>query len=194
MEKQLVDHNTSDILEFSNENVILPVEENRKMLVSCNTSNPDSTLVDKYGEDKTIEGLLITNTKNESPLIFEYEKPKKIKSTSYNKLHAYLGTFEITEKWEGNVVQISDEFFSADLVSLTKEMPLEQIDLPHDQVQPEDRELLKLGASFYLTVGHAFKKSGERGVQMVLRFKRLPDIPKNYTKKLSQIAKRLRNR
>lgn len=82
----------------------------------------------------------------------------------------------IVQDWEGIVESIETEIFTALLLDLTADeaYPGERADLPVEDITPDDRELLKPGAIFYLTVGRSTGPTGQRQRFSRMEFRRLP--------------------
>lgn len=77
------------------------------------------------------------------------------------------------QKWEGTVIEINKEFFTARLVNLTCKAPDEEAEIGIEEISHEDVNLLKPGAIFYWNIGYNDKPSGRLRVSLI-RFRRLP--------------------
>ena len=82
----------------------------------------------------------------------------------------------IIQDWEGIVESIETETFTALLRDLTanEAYPGEMADLPIEDIAPDDRELLKPDAIFYLTVGRSTDTTGRQQRFSRMEFRRLP--------------------
>lgn len=83
-------------------------------------------------------------------------------------------TFIALQRWEGTVLESSEETFIARLHDLSSDGPDEEVELLIEDVPDEDRPLVEPGAVFYWSIGHLIKPSGERPRISNLRFRRLP--------------------
>jgi hypothetical protein len=86
------------------------------------------------------------------------------------------GTFVPIEQWEGIVLAVEDNSFSARLVNKTNgRAPDEEGQFTFAQLSsPEDRELITPGAIFYFSIGYGESPSRQRRLSAFLRFRRLP--------------------
>ncbi len=82
--------------------------------------------------------------------------------------------FTALQKWEGVVLRIQDETFSARLSDLTTAHADEEAELPIAEVSAADRDLLQAGAFFYWTIGYLDDRYGQRQRASRIRFRRLP--------------------
>jgi hypothetical protein len=82
--------------------------------------------------------------------------------------------FTALQKWEGVVLDIQGETFSARLSDLTTSHVDEEADLPIAEVSAADRDLLQPGAFFYWTIGYLDDRYGQRQRASRIRFRRLP--------------------
>lgn len=83
-------------------------------------------------------------------------------------------TFIALQRWEGTVIECTEETFFARLHDLSSDGPDEEVELLMGDVPDEDRPLVEPGAVFYWSIGHLIKPSGERPRISNLRFRRLP--------------------
>ncbi|MBI3182893.1 MAG: hypothetical protein HYZ28_12215 [Myxococcales bacterium] len=84
------------------------------------------------------------------------------------------GAFDLLQQWEGVVVAIHGDSFSATLRDLTDPTtPTEVAELFIEDVAPDDRALLDSGAVFYWSVGY---EDTHRGLERksFIQFRRLP--------------------
>ncbi len=78
------------------------------------------------------------------------------------------------QKWEGTVLQVSEESFFARLIDLTSDGADEEAEFPLEEVSDADRPLIGTGAIFYWNIGYIDSLSGERTRASIIRFRRLP--------------------
>jgi hypothetical protein len=78
-------------------------------------------------------------------------------------------------KWEGRVLEVTEERFVAVLTDeLHQGRPEEAADIPLEEVSSVDRDLVTVGAFFFWTVGYNVRASGQRSRVSIIRFRRLP--------------------
>lgn len=82
--------------------------------------------------------------------------------------------FEVLQRWEGTVLEIGENDFSARLQDLTDIGIDEETTLFKEDLSQDDRLLLKPGAIFYLNIGYRTSVTGQRFRGLTIRFKRLP--------------------
>jgi len=81
----------------------------------------------------------------------------------------------ILQEWEGTVTDISSGSFTGRMKNLThRDGPEELISFSFDEANDDDRDLIKLGAVFYLSVGYLTEPYGTRRTSSTLYFQRLP--------------------
>ena len=80
------------------------------------------------------------------------------------------------QDWEGCVVEIGDESFSARLLDRTRQIDVdtELAEIPLSEVDSGDRELVQLGGIFYLTIRRRILDTGRHGTESRIVFRRLP--------------------
>lgn len=82
--------------------------------------------------------------------------------------------FIVLQRWEGTVLEIGQNDFSARLRDLTDIGMDEETSLFKEDLSMDDRLLLKPGAIFYLNIGYQTSVTGQRIRGLTIRFKRLP--------------------
>jgi hypothetical protein len=76
----------------------------------------------------------------------------------------------ISQKWEGYVIKINNNSFTARLTDLMSGSSGEKAEFPLEKVSKDDLKLVVPGAIFYWFIGHK-----ENGIYTsILRFRRLP--------------------
>jgi|SRR6185437_503557 len=81
--------------------------------------------------------------------------------------------FEVLQKWEGIVLDVLRDSFTARLIDLTLEGADEEAEFSLDEIDEDDKGLLKPGAVFYWNIGYSDSPSGRARVS-IIRFRRLP--------------------
>ena len=93
---------------------------------------------------------------------------------SYLKPIKTQSKFTALQKWEGFVLDVGEETFTARLVDLKNQGIEEEAEIYITEVTEEDHPLLKPGAVFYWSIGHFDHYSGQRFNTGMIRFRRLP--------------------
>ena len=101
--------------------------------------------------------------------------------------------FSVLQDWEGVVERVGAEVFSATLRDRTQNesYATEAAELPIADVSDDDRELLRPGAIFYLTVGRVTRASGRQDRVGRLVFRRLPAWTESTLRRAEERAARL---
>ncbi len=131
------------------------------------------------GMRKLEEEALIT----ESPLLAEGEssahRPKKgilfDLPKFADKPKAPKMTFVALQEWEGYVVVVEKDVFTARLVDITAggDLEMEEADIPVSDVYETDRDLLKPGGIFRWSIGY-IRRSGTKVRASQIVFRQLP--------------------
>lgn len=102
--------------------------------------------------------------------------------------------FLVLQDWEGVVDSIGPRTFTARLRDRTNKETYasEMAELPIADVSDDDRELLRPGAIFYMTVGRLTRPSGRQDRVGRLVFRRLPAWTASTLRRAEQRAERLR--
>lgn len=130
-----------------------------------------SNAVQPAGESITSTLEDQSETKNDfseiegSPIIFF--RPERVRDKPFLSL----------QKWQGVVVEISNEYFKAKLFDLYNDSFEEIAEIPIEEVLPEDLELLKIGGIFYWNIGYEDPFGTRRRTSLIL-FRRLPELTK----------------
>ena len=97
-------------------------------------------------------------------------------ANSFSERKSPERTQEVLQEWEGVVKRIEEDIFVARLRDMTANevYPGEIAELPVRDVSEDDRELLQVGAVFYMTVGYYVWASGRRERFGCIVFRRLP--------------------
>ena len=101
--------------------------------------------------------------------------------------------FLVLQDWEGVVETIGNETFTARLRdrASSESYAGEMAELPVADISEDDRELLRSGAVFYLTVGRLVRASGRQERVGRLVFRRLPAWTASTLRRAKQRAERL---
>ncbi len=76
------------------------------------------------------------------------------------------------QNWIGHVIEVDNDTFCAELTDLTNGGTKEIGEFDILQVSHEDRDLLKVGAAFYWSIGYSVQ-NGQSRTESFLRFQRL---------------------
>lgn len=105
------------------------------------------------------------NAKRET--VIPYLKPIKTQSK-----------FTALQKWEGFVLKVDKETFTARLIDIKNQGVEEEAEIYLTEVTEEDYPLLQPGAIFYWSIGYFDHYSGQRFNTGMIRFRRLPGFSK----------------
>jgi hypothetical protein len=84
--------------------------------------------------------------------------------------------FNFSQRWVGNIIKLNnDENFTAKLEDLNDPTTYEIAEFNIRDVPADDKEFLKVGNSFYWSVGYEVK-NGQNRKASVLKFQRLPKM------------------
>lgn len=83
--------------------------------------------------------------------------------------------FRSLQKWEGYIIGINldDKTFTARLIDLMNNENVEEAEFFIEEIEPEDRELIEIGAVFYWNIGYYEAPDGRHRTSLI-RFRRLP--------------------
>ena len=97
------------------------------------------------------------------------------------------------QEWEGVVKRIEGDIFVARLRDMTADevYPGEIAELPVADVSDNDRELLRVGAVFYMTVGYYVWADGRRERFGRVVFRRLPGWTASALERARERARRI---
>jgi hypothetical protein len=83
-------------------------------------------------------------------------------------------TFKSTKKWEGMIVDIMDDSFSARLVGDDTSQDDEYTTFTFEEIDPADHELIVPGAIFYWNIGYTINSVGTKTRDSIIIFRRSP--------------------
>ncbi|HEV7349302.1 hypothetical protein [Telluribacter sp.] len=76
-------------------------------------------------------------------------------------------------RWKGFVTEIKKKTFISKLFDIDAKGTYEIGQLPIEKIDRDDLSLLKIGATFYLSVGYFYNTNGQVQKKMILKFQRL---------------------
>jgi hypothetical protein len=97
------------------------------------------------------------------------------------------------QKWEGQVLEVYSDSFTARLTDITAKGAKEDAEFPLSQVADDDRNLLQSGAIFYWSIGRKHDSTNRPSIVSELRMRRLPDWSDDEITKASLEAEDLAN-
>ena len=104
-------------------------------------------------------------------------------------------TFRLLQQWEGTVTECGEIEFTAELRDLTDPTNYrEEAAFDLDEVSPDDRPLLELGAVFRWSIGYRTSAAGQRERVSQLRFVRIPGWRRSAIADVEQRAAELQQR
>lgn len=104
-------------------------------------------------------------------------------------------TFHLLQQWEGTVTELGEGEFTAELRDLTDPTNYrEEAAFGLDDVSPDDRSLLALGAVFRWSIGYRTSTAGQRERVSQLRFVRIPCWRRSAIADITQRAAELQRR
>lgn len=82
--------------------------------------------------------------------------------------------YTLLQKWEGFVLALGRESFTARLADLTEREPDIEVEISLSEVTSSDRELVRTGAVFDWNIWYVDGPTGQRARSSVIRFRRMP--------------------
>lgn len=113
----------------------------------------------------------------------------KIPKISNRQISAYKNYMSKSQNWIGYVLKINEDSFFAKLEDKNEPTTYETASFDLEDVSTGDLELLKVGASFYWSVGYA-NQNGQVIKQSLVRFKRAINIT---TEEFDEISDKVNN-
>lgn len=81
------------------------------------------------------------------------------------------------QSWVGLVESVAGETFVARITDEKNSAnPIEEVELPVDEVSASDRSLLQVGATFYWSIGYETSRDGQLRRVSAIRFARQPNM------------------
>jgi hypothetical protein len=102
-----------------------------------------------------------------------------------------LNCFNSKRKYQGEVRELTNDGFIGRLRNLSESAPDQEAEFYFEDVSPNDKELVAIGALFYWNIGYMTLVGGQRLGCHTLAFKRLPVWTKTEIKAAKQRAKSL---
>lgn len=130
---------------------------------------------------KSIHNQLVLEDTDSKRETVPYLKPIKTQSK-----------FTALQKWEGFVLDVGEETFTARLVDLKNEEIEEEAEIYLTEVTEEDYPFLQPGAIFYWSIGYLDHYSGQRFNTGMIRFRRLPRFSKQEINLAQEKAQEIR--
>ncbi len=159
-------------------------------------TNEQSTLEPLHGEEKDAsanrrmlspeegEGVSDTRAALDARWIVPRRKPEPAVENSDKApppsliplppMRLYPERFQALQRFEGTVLCVSEDSFTARLVDKTNRRPQEEAEFPLVEVMPGDQDLVRPGAVFYWVIGYERKTYGQQSRSSIIRFRRLP--------------------
>ncbi|QNF31308.1 hypothetical protein HUW51_00690 (plasmid) [Adhaeribacter swui] len=137
--------------------VNLEVEKHRQKIKSIQQKNLTANISSISSEE---------NDGRELHLLTFPKENSSIKSTGVNYSRA-------SQKWVGYITSIKETSFIARLKDLTNGGTDEETELDFNEISPDDKQLISLGAVFYWTIGKEMH-NGQIKSESLIRFKRTP--------------------
>lgn len=106
------------------------------------------------------------------------DKPNSLEilslSKSINRISSHKRNyFKVFQKWVGYITEVNGECFVARLKDLTNGGADEEAEILIDDISPEDKQLISIGAVFYWSIGKEMF-NGQVKKESIIRFKRAP--------------------
>ncbi len=99
--------------------------------------------------------------------------------------------FIALQSWEGKVLGVEKDCFTARLIDEMGSEPDQEVEVPIDEISYPDRPLVQPGATFYWDIGYSEDKSRQRTRASLIRFRRLPAWTKKELDKIKEQAEEL---
>lgn len=99
----------------------------------------------------------------------------KIPKINFKQISAYKNYISRSQNWIGHVLKVDNDSFFAKLEDKNEPTTYETASFDIEEVSTGDLDLLKVGASFYWSVGYA-NQNGQVIKQSLVRFKRAVNI------------------
>ena len=150
----------------------------------------------------TINEKLQANSNNEvgttnalngsSPYIVKEMAKFNLIPTSPQVIQKNQDQFRSLQRWVGIITDVKHELFYAKVNDLTNEKnPPEIAEIPIEEISPEQRKHIEIGAVFYWNIGY-LDASGTRYRQSFIRFRNIPLLNEEDLEKADQKARKLK--
>jgi hypothetical protein len=116
----------------------------------------------------------LQNYSDESATDYSMPEEEHPKLVIWTKKPVFRTNFRSLQGWEGLVKSVDEQRFFATVYDLTGETGASEAEIPLDDVQSYDLELVRPGAVFYWYIGYHEDVNGTRRRASDIRFRRLP--------------------
>ena len=82
--------------------------------------------------------------------------------------------FDIKGKWQGHVVSVGEETFTAIIEDVLEQSPIEEVEIYLEEISQDDLPLVVPGAHFYWAIGYRDVIGGYRMRASIIKMQRLP--------------------
>jgi hypothetical protein len=173
------------------------VVADQNALVSQDTSGHEvstiQNIVRRQSDNIPQKNIVTSQVGNESisTQILEEEQPVLDLPIYRQVLKPPKPTLYTLQEWEGYVVEITEDSFTARLVDITAggELPDEEADFPISDLSEHDFKLLKPGAVFRWVIGYEKSRTGNKKRFSQLVFRDLPQWTKQELEEIEAHAK-----
>jgi hypothetical protein len=123
--------------------------------------------------EKKSEPIKDIKSLKKSPEPIKYADFDKIKAIFKPAIRSSITDSDVI-RWKGYITEIENDTFFANLEDLSDKNSYEVGEFKVNDIPNEDKDLFRLGAVFYLSVGYIKDRTGQVKKQKLLRFQRLP--------------------
>lgn len=124
---------------------------------------------------KKLDGLDLLGSKSLGSEMFEENNSKDFESPKFSFDFSAFDSnkyFLQSQRWIGHVEMINKDGFIARLNDLSNPTTYEMGEFDFDEISPEDKELVTVGAAFYWSLGRA-NNYGQIEKKSIIRFQRV---------------------
>ena len=171
--------NVLDLFNYLELNQVKEYEINTNPIYSNNEYQLSASLTEDISEINSI------NKK-----VYDFPKHVVVPEIQQKK---YLNKFSALQKWEGTIDEIKGENIIASLKDLTNGGRNEIGEFTIDDINLDDRNLLRIGSIFYWSIGYE-EINGTRKRTSYIRFRRLPKITEKQIKEIDQKVQELKSK
>jgi hypothetical protein len=181
----------ASLVERAEDTDVVILRPDTRRTVTTYESAPDTFVVPSFTEapGRTLAEETVELARDGSTMVLpERPAPHVIR---LNRFPAPEQHFLLLQLWEGTVVQLIDNEFSAVLYDLTNPSHGdERATFSIEEVADPDRPLLAPGAIFYWSLGYEVVRSGTRKAVSEIRFRRLPAWSRRDIARLNIVAEK----
>ena len=118
---------------------------------------------------------------------------KKVDVPEHKFVRTFSSSFNALQEWEGSVLEVNGETFTASLIDTKAKHPpeVEEADFLLSDVSLYDQNMVKPGAIFRWVIGYTISKGGNRKRSSVVSFRRLPQWTKKELQESRSRAKEI---